>query len=100
MAENAGIRDEWIESTVRIQIAATESHEADLEQYVRICEHRIGDGLQISLARFAKHKCSHVCTPWKIIGTVTDVNDRNSGRKLASAARLYCVRRLFRQRAI
>ena len=73
MAQNARIRDEWIESTVRIQIAATESHEADLEQYVRICEHRISDGLQISLARFAKHKCPHVRTPWKIVGKVIDV---------------------------
>ena len=82
MAENAGIRDEWIESTVRIQIAATESHKANLEQYVRICEHRIGDGLQISLARFAQHKCSHVCTWGKVIGKVIDVNNRSD---------LYCA---------
>ena len=81
MAQNARIRDEWIESAKRIQIAATESHEADLEQYVRICGHRIGDGLQISLARLAKHKRSHVCTPWKIIGKVIDVNHRSSGHR-------------------
>ena len=86
MAQNAGIRDEWIESTVRIQIAATESHEADFEQYIRIYEHRIGDGLQISLARFAKHKRSHVCTPWKIVGKVIDVNLGGSGQKLTSVA--------------
>jgi hypothetical protein len=73
MAQNARIRDERTESTVRIQIAATESHEADLEQYVRICGHRIGDGLQISLTWFAKHECLHVCTPRKIIGKVIDV---------------------------
>ena len=50
MPQNARIRDEWIESTERIQIAATESHEADPEQHVRICEYRISDGLQIGLA--------------------------------------------------
>jgi hypothetical protein len=81
MAQNARIGDKWIESTVRIQVAAAESHHTDLEQYVRICEHRIGDGLQISLARFAKHKRFHVCTWRKVIGKVIDVNNRSSGPK-------------------
>jgi hypothetical protein len=77
MAQNPGIGDERIQSAVRIQIAATESHEPDLEQYVRIGELRISDGRQISLARFAKHKRSHVCTWGKVIGKVIDVNNRS-----------------------
>jgi len=91
MAQNARIRDEWIESTERIQVAATKSDEADLEQYVSVSEDRISDGLQISLARFAKHKRSHVCTWGKVIGKVIDVNNRSSRLGLASGATLYQV---------
>jgi len=66
--------DQGVEPAERIQIAATESHEADLEQYVGICERGIGDSLQIGLTRLAKHECLHVCTPWKIVSRVIDVN--------------------------
>ena len=34
--------------------------------------------------RVAKHERTHVCTPWKIIGKVIDVNNRSSGQKLGS----------------
>jgi hypothetical protein len=81
MAQNARIGDEWIQSAERIQVAATKSDEADLEQYVSVSEDRISDGLQISLARFAKHKRSHVCTWGKVIGKVIDVNHRSSGHR-------------------
>src|SRR5580765_5091803 len=81
MPQNARISNEWIDSAERIQVAATKSDEADLEQYVFVSEDRISDGLQISLARFAKHKRSHVCTWGKVIGKVIDVNHRSSGPK-------------------
>src|ERR1700747_1004007 len=74
MAQNARIGDEWIQSAERIQIASAEAYESHLEQHIRVCKHRISDGLQISLARFAKHKRSHVCTWGKVIGKVIDVN--------------------------
>src|ERR1700747_2100516 len=78
MAQNARIGDEWIQSAERIQIASAEAYESHLEQHIRVCEHRISDGLQISLARFAKHKRSHVCTWGQVIGKVIDVNNRSS----------------------
>ena len=54
---------------------------ADPEQHGRICGYRISDGLEIGLTRFAKHERPHVCTPWKIIGKVIDVNHRSSGHR-------------------
>src|SRR5262249_55747557 len=82
MAQNARVRDQWIDSAERIQITAAQSHHADFEEHVCISEHGIGDGLEIGLTRLGKQERSHVCTPWKIIGKVIDCQQWKLGTEL------------------
>ena len=62
MSQNARIRNEWIQSTERVQITAAKTHHPHSQQYSIIGDSRFRNRLNGSLPWFPKYERSHVRT--------------------------------------